>query len=53
MIIQQVKENSASKSDIAVFVKKTHFHNKLKTLNKNITSNKTKHLLVKNELNEL
>ena len=41
----------ANKNDIANFVKKTDFGEKLKTLNKKITSNKTKHLLVENELN--
>ena len=35
------------------FVKKTDFNNKLKILNKNVTSNKQKDLLVKNELNKL
>ena len=34
--------NLASKSDIANFVKKTHFDDKLKNLNKKFTSNKTK-----------
>ena len=43
--------NMANKNDIANFVKKTDFGEKLKTLNKKITSNKTKHLLVENELN--
>ena len=38
--------NVANKSDIANFIKKTDFHDKLKNLNKNVTSNK-------NELNEL
>ena len=42
--------NLASKNDIAAFVKKTNFVYKLKSLNKKITSNKTKHVLVKNEL---
>ena len=41
------------KNDIANFVKKTDFYNKLKNSNKNVTSNKTKTVLVKNELNEL
>ena len=41
--------NIASKNDIAALVKKTDFNNKLKNLNKKITSNKTKHVLVKNE----
>ena len=40
----------ASKNDIAYFVKMTDFDNKLKNLNKKITSNKTKNVLVENEL---
>ena len=40
--------NSACKSAIANFVKKTDFDDKLKNLNKNVTSNKTKHVLVEN-----
>ena len=32
---------------------KTDFDDKLKNLNKKVTSNKTKHVLVENELNEL
>ena len=47
------KLNLARKNDIANFMKKTDFDNKLKNLNKNVTSNKTKHILVENELNEL
>ena len=45
--------NLASKNDIAVLVKKTDFDKKLKNLNKNVTSNNTRHILVENELNEL
>ena len=45
--------NLASKSDIANFLKKTDFDDKLKRLNKNVTLNKTKHVLVENGLNEL
>ena len=45
--------NLASKSDTANFVKKTDFKNELKNLNKNVTSNKAKHMCVENELNEL
>ena len=37
--------NLASKSDIANFAKNTDFDDKLKDLNKNVTSNKTKHLV--------
>ena len=36
--------NLASKNDIAIFVKKTDFDDKLKDLNKKCTSNKTKHI---------
>ena len=46
--------NLGSKNNIANFVKKrTHFHGKLKNLNKNISSNKIKQVPVQNELNEL
>ena len=45
--------NLASKSDIANFVKKTDFDDKLKNLNKKVTSNKTKQLLVENDLKKL
>ena len=38
----------ASKNDIANFVNETDFDDKLKNLNKKVTSNETKHLLVKN-----
>ena len=37
------KENLTSKSDIANIIKKTNFDDKLKNLNKNLTSNKMKH----------
>ena len=43
--------NLASKSHIANFLKMTKFDEKLKNLNKKVTSNKIKHLLVENELN--
>ena len=42
----------ARKDDIAALVKK-HFDDKLKKLNKKFTSNKTKHVLVENELKQL
>ena len=45
--------NLASKIDIANFVKKTCLDDQLKKLNKNFTSNKTKHVLAENELNRL
>ena len=41
------------KNDISNFVKKTDFDNKPKKLNKNVTSNETKPVLVKKKLNEL
>ena len=36
--------NLANKNDISDFVKKTDFYDKLKHLNKRVTSNKTKHV---------
>ena len=42
--------NSASKSDITNFVKKTDCDDKLKNSNKKIISNKTKHVPIDNEL---
>ena len=50
------QENLASKTDIADFLNKTDFDdklNKLNKLNKKVTSNKTKRVLVKNKLDEL
>ena len=38
--------NLATKADIHDFVEKTIFDNKLKNLNKNVTSNKSKQVLV-------
>ena len=40
----------ASKNDIINFVNDTDFDDKLKNLNKKVTSNKEKHLLVESEL---
>ena len=37
----------------ANLVAKTHFNTKLSSLNKRVTKNKTKHLLVENELKKL
>ena len=42
--------NLASKNDISALVRKKDFDDKLKNLNKKVTSNKSKHLLVENEL---
>ena len=41
--------NLATKGDIAAFVKKTDFDDKLKNLSKKVTSNKLQHVLVENE----
>ena len=48
-VARLAQANLSSKSDIANFVKKTDFDDKLKNLNKRVTSNKTKHLLIENE----
>ena len=45
--------NLASKNDIVNFVKKTNFDDKLKTLNKEVTSNKTKYSEIKNKITDL
>ena len=45
--------NLSSKNNTDAFVKKTDFDDKLKNLNKIVTSNKSKHLLVENELKKL
>ena len=47
------QENLAGKNDIANFVNKTGFNDKLKNLNKKITSNRTKNVIVKNELKKI
>ena len=45
--------NLTSKSDIANFKKKRELDNELLSFDKRINSNKTKHVLVENKLNEL
>ena len=45
--------NLATKADVDDFEEKTDFDNKLKYLNKKVTSNKSKHLLSENGLDEL
>ena len=45
--------NLAGKSDIANLVNKTDFDEKLKYLNKKITSNRIKHVLVENEFKKV
>ena len=44
--------NLASRNDIADFIKKAYLDDELKNLNKKVTLNKTKHVLVQNELNK-
>ena len=45
--------NLASKNDVAALVKKADFDDKLKNLNKEVTLNKSKHVLLKNQLKKL
>ena len=45
--------NLTSKNGIADLIKKTYFDDKLKKSNENVTSNKTKYVLVENKLSEL
>ena len=47
------QENLASKNDIATLLKKTEFDNKLKHLNKKVTSNKSKNVLVENKFKKI
>ena len=47
------QENLAGKNDIANFVNKTGFNDKLKNLNKKITSNRTKNVIVENEFKKI
>ena len=47
------KANLASTHDTSNSVKTTDFDDKLKKVNKNLSSNKTKHVLVENELQKL
>ena len=52
-IARLAQANLASKNDIANFVEWEDFDNKLQNLNKKITSNKTKHVLVENEFKKV
>ena len=45
--------NLVSKNDISDFTKKTDFDDKLKNINKKVTSNKTRHMEVTKKLNDL
>ena len=49
----RLKQAKLSRKNDFNFVKKTDFDDKLKNLNKKITSNKAKHVLVENELKKL
>ena len=44
---------SATKADIADFVKERYFDNKLKNTNKKVTSNKPKHVETEKKLTDL
>ena len=48
-----VQANLAIKNDIAALIKMTDFDDKLKYLNKKVTSNKTKHIFVENKLKKI
>ena len=48
-----VQANLASKNDIAALIKMTDFDDKLKYLNKKVTSNKTKHIFVENKFKKI
>ena len=51
---ERLKEaNFASKKDIADFANKTYFDEKLRSINKNVTSNKTKHVEAEKKLNDV
>ena len=45
--------NLVSNNDIADFVKKSDFDDKLKNLNKKVTSNEARHIEVKTKLDDL
>ena len=47
------QSNLATKGDIPDFVKQTEFYYKLKNLDKKVTSSKSKHVLVENQLGKL
>ena len=48
--VRLAQANLSSKNDVASFLKMTDFDDKLKHFIKNVTLNKTKHVLVENEL---
>ena len=51
--VRLTQEKLATKADIADFVKEADFGNKLKTVNKKFTSNKTKHVEAEKKLSDL
>ena len=53
MLQELAKASLGTKSDIANFVDKIDFDDKLKNLNKKVTSNKTQHLIVENKFKNL
>ena len=53
MLPRLAQANLASKNDFANFVKKTDLDDKLKNLNKKLSSNKTKHVLIENEFKKI
>ena len=52
-MLKDLPKQFRKQNDIAVLIKQTEFDEKLNDLNKNATSNKTKHVLVENGWNEL
>ena len=47
--VRLTQANLATKADIDAFVRETDFDGKLKNIEKKVTSNKTKNVLVENE----
>ena len=52
-VARVAQANLARKNDIAALVKKTDFDDKLKNLNKTVTSNKTKHEEAEKKISDL
>ena len=51
MVVRSAQSKLRSKCDIADFIKEIDFDDKLKKLDENVASSKTKNVLVENELN--
>ena len=47
------RAKSVTKADISDFIKMKDFYNKLKSLNKKVTSNKAKHVEAENKVTDL